>query len=111
MEGAMNIRFLGFIAISAAACLADSGAWAAVTVLGNGAAPSCYQFAEFVGNTSDGITTCEFALEQTTLSVRDRAATFVNRGILRARKNESEGALADLNRETRSIRARGEALS
>ena len=35
------------------------------------------------------------ALEQTTLSVKDRAATFVNRGILRARKEDAEGALAD----------------
>lgn len=71
---------------------------AAVTVLGNGAAHSCFEFAEFGGNPTDGVTTCDFALEQTTLSVRDRAATFVNRGILRARKEDTEGALSDYNR-------------
>ena len=42
--------------------------------------------------------TCTFALEQTTLSVRDRAATYVNRGILRARKDDADGALADYDR-------------
>jgi len=75
-----------------------SSANAAVTVLGNGVAHSCYQFAEYGGNSTDGIQTCTFALEQTTLSVRDRAATFVNRGILRARKDDAEGALADYDR-------------
>ena len=93
----MKFRVLGFIAVSTIACLAASGAWAAVRVLGNGAAHSCFEFAEFGGNTTDGVSTCDFALEQTTMSVKDRAATFVNRGILRGRKNESEGALADYN--------------
>lgn len=71
---------------------------AAVTVLGNGVAHSCYEFAEYGGNTIDGINTCSFALDQETLSVRDRAATFVNRGILRSRKDDAEGALADYDR-------------
>lgn len=91
----MSVRVLGLIAVSAAACFIASGAMAAVTVLGNGAAHSCFEFAEYGGNTTDGTTTCTFALDQTTLSVKDRAATLVNRGILRARKNETEGALAD----------------
>jgi tetratricopeptide (TPR) repeat protein len=95
MESVMTSRFFGLIAVSAAACIAATGASAAVTVLGNGAAHSCYQFAELGGNTIDGISTCTFALDQTTLSVKDRAATFVNRGILRARKNEPQGALSD----------------
>lgn len=71
---------------------------AAVTVLGNGVAHSCFEFAEYGGNPTDGLATCTFALEQETLSVRDRAATFVNRGILRARKDDAEGALADYDR-------------
>ena len=93
----MSIRFSRIVAVSVAAFVAASGARAAVTVVGNGAAHSCYQFAEFGGNTNDGITTCDFALEQTTLSVKDRAATFVNRGILRVRKDDAEEALSDYN--------------
>jgi tetratricopeptide (TPR) repeat protein len=93
----MKFRFFCLASVSAA-CLAASGAGAAVTVLGNGAAHSCFEFAEFGGNTTDGTTTCAFALEQTTLAVKDRAATFVNRGILRARRNEPEDALADYDK-------------
>ncbi|HEX3664514.1 MAG TPA: hypothetical protein VHU23_04690 [Rhizomicrobium sp.] len=93
----MNIRCLGFIAVFAS-WLCAPGAWAAVTVLGNGAAHGCFEFAEYGGNLTDGITTCDFALEQTTLTVKDRAATFVNRGILRGRREEPEGALADYDK-------------
>jgi tetratricopeptide (TPR) repeat protein len=94
-------RVMKFVSAATAVLVvvvAGSSAQAAVTVLGNGVAHSCYQFAEYGGNTTDGITTCTFALEQETLSLRDRAATFVNRGILRARKEDAEGALADYNR-------------
>lgn len=80
-----------------AAALAP-GANAAVTVLGNGAAHACYESAEFGGNPFDGISACDFALDQTTLSVKDRAATFINRGILRARNDDTAGALADDDR-------------
>jgi tetratricopeptide (TPR) repeat protein len=109
MEGAMMTRFFGLIAGSAAACLAATAASAAVTVLGNGAAHSCYEFAELGGNPTDGISTCTFALDQTALSVKDRAATLVNRGILRSRKDESEDALADYDRGISLNPALGEA--
>lgn len=91
----MKSSWLAGVAFSAAALTAATGAGAAVTVIGNGVAHSCYQFAEFGGNATDGISTCNFALEHTPLSIKDRAATFINRGILRARDNDSEGALAD----------------
>ena len=42
------------IAFSTAAVLAAANAQAAVTVLGNGAAHSCYEFAELGGNLEDG---------------------------------------------------------
>ena len=86
------------LAVLAVGITAAGSAQAAVTVLGNGVARSCYQFAEYGGNPLDGVATCTFALEQTTLSARDRAATYVNRGILRARKDEGEAALADYDR-------------
>ncbi|MGH6888029.1 MAG: tetratricopeptide repeat protein [Rhizomicrobium sp.] len=91
----MKVSWLAAVVFSAAAFAVVPGAQAAVTVIGNGVAHSCYQFAEFGGDTTDGISTCDFALEHTTLSVRDRSATFINRGILRARNNDTEGALAD----------------
>lgn len=94
----MKFYTLAAAAISALAVWSVAPAQAAVTVLGNGVAHSCYQFAEFGGNPLDGVATCNFALDQTTLDVKDRAATFVNRGILRARERDFDGALADYNR-------------
>jgi tetratricopeptide (TPR) repeat protein len=91
----MNARTLTTIAVIAIGVA--SHAQAAVTVLGNGVAHSCYQFAEFGGNPTDGISTCSFALQQVAMSVKDRAATYVNRGILRGRADDTQGALADYN--------------
>lgn len=94
----MKFRGMSLALLVGVAIAAAGSADAAVTVLGNGVAHSCFEFAEYGGNTTDGINTCTFALEQETLSVRDRAATFVNRGILRSRKDDPEGALADYDR-------------
>jgi len=94
----MRFRALPLALLAGLAVAGAGSAPAAVTVLGNGVAHSCFEFAEYGGNTTDGIATCSFALEQETLSVRDRAATFVNRGILRSRKDDAEGALADYDR-------------
>lgn len=101
--GTLTATALGILA----ACAAPA-AQAAVTVLGNGVAHSCYQFAELGGNPVDGISACNFALEQTALSVKDRAATFINRGILRVRKDDTDGALADYNRGLAMDSALGE---
>ena len=94
----MRFRTLSVIAFSAIAVSVAPGAQAAVTVLGNGVAHSCFEFAEFAGNPADGVATCTFALEQTTLSVKDRAATYINRGILLSRDAQTQNALADYNR-------------
>jgi tetratricopeptide (TPR) repeat protein len=71
---------------------------AAVTVVGNGLARSCFEVAEFGGNANDGIATCTRALDEAALTVRDRAATLVNRGILYARADQTDAAMADYNK-------------
>lgn len=55
---------------------------AAVTVLGGGLAHSCYLAAESKRPVRTGLLDCESALKEEVLSQVDRAATFVNRGIL-----------------------------
>ncbi len=80
-----------------AAVTASQGAQAAITVIGNGLAQTCFQAAEFGGNPTDGITACTEALEMMALPIRDRAATLVNRGILYSRMDEPKKALADYN--------------
>lgn len=93
------MKFQSILAGSAAfmALCAASSAQAAISVLGNTVASSCYQAAEFGSDTRSGIETCSYALNQETLSIRDKAATLINRGILRSRAGDAEGAVADYN--------------
>src|SRR5690242_3479267 len=84
-----------FATFAAASLLSISPAGAAVTVLGGGLANTCYQSAEFGGDPAQAVHTCSLALEQETLTVADRAATFINRGILRSRMGDMNGALND----------------
>ncbi len=85
-----GLGLLGLVAMTAAAT-------AAVTVIGGGPAQYCYHVAEFGGSGAprDAIGVCTRALDQQALSVRDRAATFVNRGIILAGIGETEAALRD----------------
>lgn len=80
------------------ASLASQAAHAAVTVLGNGLAHNCFSAAEYGGDPKDGIDTCTQALDEGALTVRDRAATLVNRGILYARVDEPQSAITDYDR-------------
>lgn len=68
---------------------------AAVTVMGTGLAQACYRAAEFNGNPQDGIGACNLALDEQPLTVQDRASTYVNRGILRTRIDDTTGAMND----------------
>lgn len=70
---------------------------AAVTVLGNGIGAACYQAAEYGGGIAQGIELCTEALDQEALSKSDRAATYINRGILLSQRGDPEGALKDYN--------------
>lgn len=70
---------------------------AAVSVLNGSLAHSCYEAAEYGGSADDGIKTCTAALQEEALTVKDRAATMINLGILRSQDEDSEGALASYN--------------
>jgi tetratricopeptide (TPR) repeat protein len=95
----MKFRDVPALAIGALALTALAApSHAAVSVLGTGLGQSCYEAAEFGGDPRDGVTTCTTALDDTALTISDRAATFVNRGILRARSDDANGALDDYDR-------------
>jgi len=92
----MNFRILGTISAGAIAGVWALQAEAAVTVLGNNTmAQSCYQAAEFGGDPQNGIETCTFAVEHESLTGTDKAATYINRGILRSRAGHADQALSD----------------
>lgn len=86
--------FLGAI------CAAPSQA--AVAVLGGGVARECYLAVKGRDVPILGaIQVCDLALEQENLSLRNRAATFVNRGILKMRQGRNDSAIADFERGIR----------
>ena len=70
----------------------------AVTVIGSTLAHACSK-AAFDGQTARKYEDlCTLALEGELLSQRDRAGTFVNRGVLRLRRSEFLSATSDFNR-------------
>lgn len=87
----MRIHFL----FAAAGLIAASPALAAVAVVGNSAARTCYEAAESrAAPTFASIRTCDEALRQD-VSQYDIVATYVNRGILKARMGRVAEAIVD----------------
>jgi tetratricopeptide (TPR) repeat protein len=81
---------------AAAALLVATPAAGAVSVIGNSAARSCYMAAETRGApTLDVLRFCNDALRQDALAEDELVATLVNRGILKARLGDLDGAISD----------------
>lgn len=81
-----------------ATCLtlaAGTAGHAAVTVIGNSPARSCYEAARDSSRAPTAMDNCDFALRNEALDRHDEAATHVNRGVLRAIRGDNAGALAD----------------
>lgn len=85
--------------IAAACGLALTGAPASaqsMTVLGgNPDARDCFEAARFEGVSMRDIAACDRALVPGATRRKDRIATYVNRGILKARNSDQAGAMAD----------------
>jgi tetratricopeptide (TPR) repeat protein len=81
---------------AAAALLVATPATAAVSVFGNTAARSCYLAAESRGSPSMNVVRfCDEALDEGALTHSETVATFVNRGILKARLGDFDEAVSD----------------
>jgi tetratricopeptide (TPR) repeat protein len=85
------------MAILALALLAAVPAKAAVTVLGDAIANQCSEAA--IAGKSDPVSEnlCTQALTEDTLTAEDRAGTFVNRGVMKLRRDEWESSHADFD--------------
>lgn len=83
------------LSTAGAGMLAAGAAAAGVTVLGNGKARSCYEAAESRTYTEAALANCTAALGELELSQYDRAATLVNRGIVKMGMKDLNGAVAD----------------
>lgn len=94
------LKTLAYSAAAALATLAAAEAAAAqsVTVLGGGMARQCSN-AALAGEADRRFeAACTQALETELLSQRDRAGTFVNRGVLKLRRLEFDAARGDFDR-------------
>ena len=76
-------------------------AQAAVTALGNSYARTCYNAATSRFGGTEAIGECDLAFRQENLSKPDRVATHVNRGILKLRLADVDGAIADFDKAIR----------
>lgn len=88
-----------FFGLAAALVLPAGIASAQAIVIGGGLAKDCYE--STARNASNFVSTeriCTRALEEETMTLSNRAATYVNRGILRMRNGQIDAALADYDR-------------
>lgn len=93
----MIIRGLSAVAAAVILTAFAGQAQGAVTVIGGGLAEACSQAA--IRGLSDRRLEelCDMALETEPMNARDRAGTYVNRGVLRMRREEYGRAVADFN--------------
>ena len=87
-----------YLCATALAVLAGTAAQASVTVLGGGMARDCSR-AAFNGESATRYEMlCTQALESEVLSLKDRAGTYVNRGVFKLRRAEYAKASGDFTR-------------
>jgi len=96
----MSTRFrLGISAFVLASLAGVFPAHAAITVIGGGMARDCYEAVEFEKVSADAaLAVCDLAIEQESLSRKNRAATLVNRGIIHMRAQRNDRALWDFEK-------------
>ena len=92
----MNFRTLSALAAAACTLLFAPSAQAAVTVFGGGAAQYCFNAADEGITSTDYLFFCNEALAGQ-LTDHDRAATYINRGIIRLHTYQAVAATADFN--------------
>ena len=96
------------LAAIAAFALAENAS-ASVFTIGTGVASECYQAATAERSDQAALRVCNLALDDQALMGRDRAATFVNRGIILLNRREASAALADFDAAIRLSARSGEA--
>jgi len=94
---------------AAALALAATSAQASVTVIGGGMAQACSKAALGGETEAKFEAICTMALDSELLSLRDRAGTYVNRGVLKLRRKEFSSAQFDFNRAIETKPDLGEA--
>ncbi len=90
----MTIRLISAAAIAVGVSVLATGAQAAVSVVGSGPAQMCFQAADNDQSPFDNMMYCNQALAGA-LSDTDRAATYINRGVLKLALSDTDSAASD----------------
>jgi tetratricopeptide (TPR) repeat protein len=93
----MTPRSLLVAGVLTATLFTTGGAIASTLVIGGGAAKDCSIAAIDGRSDNQSVLTCTTALETENLNFRDRARTYVNRGVLQLRKRDFSTARADFD--------------
>lgn len=101
---------LALVAGVVLAAAVASEAEGAVTVLGGGLAEACSKAARDGEQDVQFEKVCTLALDSEAMSPRDRAGTFVNRGVMKLRRMDWAAATADFNNALRVKPDMGEAF-
>jgi tetratricopeptide (TPR) repeat protein len=96
---------LGLIIFAAAPAAATS------VTFGQSLGAACYDEAMFGNSSVNALDLCNRALNEEVLTIKDRAATFVNRGIIRANRGDIDGALSDYETALRLKPDLGDAIA
>ena len=104
------MRALKFAAVPLALGLvfAAQESRAVTIVLGGGLAVECYSTAEF-GDPNEAFDICSRALRDPDMSVRDKAATYINRSVIRLRVRDYSGAVQDCEQSVQRMPSLSEA--
>lgn len=78
--------------------LAAAPAQAFVSVIGNALGRDCFLAAKAGVHLDEALNTCNAALEDGTLTLHDRAATYINRGVIKNAKGQYQASMDDYER-------------
>ncbi len=92
------MRTVLLVAVATLSASLATPARAAMVVLGGGRAQGCYEAVEHGARDMQTLDLCTEALNQEPLSPKDRASTFVNRGVVLLRRQSYDEAAADFDR-------------
>ncbi|MDG2523130.1 hypothetical protein P7B02_16485 [Caulobacter segnis] len=102
------------LAIAGAAAFATlafaSSSQASIYVMGQTLAASCSKAAIAGSDAQDDLQVCERAIREEALSLEDRAATLVNRGVIQLRRKSFDSARADFDDALRLNPRLGDAM-
>lgn len=96
-----------FLPALAAALVLGCAAHATVSVIGDGPARTCFQLATYEKADEASLKVCKDALDSD-LSKRDRAATFINRGVIEMGLDRMQAAQDDFNKGIEMMPLMGE---